>query len=79
MLAARETSKPLIAVLCAALLLLGSSTAMAKMFVIEIDGQRVVVDYWVDQEQAWQNTEEGDWGYWPGLKEGYNQELCMKV
>jgi len=48
--------------LCAAIILCMSGLAMAKLFVVEIDGQKIVVDYWVETEQAWQYS-----GAWPGL------------
>ena len=48
--------------LCAVFFLCTNPTATAKLFVIEVDGQRIVVDYWVAEEQAWQFS-----GAWPGL------------
>jgi hypothetical protein len=53
--------------LCAALILCTSGTAMAKLFIVKIDGQRVVVDFYVASEQAWQFSVAGDPGWWPGL------------
>ena len=53
--------------LCAALI--GTSgTASAKLFNVEIDGQRVVVDFYDVSEQGWQYSGAGDQGWWPGLE-----------
>ncbi len=54
-------------VLCVALILVANSTGLAKLFVVEVDGMRVVVDFWVDEEQAWQYTVKGEVGWWKGL------------
>ena len=53
--------------LCTALVLCINGPAMAKLFIVEIDGQKVVVDFYVAEEQAWQNTPENGPGWWPGL------------
>lgn len=53
--------------LCAAVILCTSSPATAKLFVVEIDGEKIVVDFYVEGEQAWQNTPQGSPGYWDGL------------
>jgi len=52
---------------CAALILCINGPAMAKLFIVEIDGDRIVVDYYVEEEQAWQETDPEEPGYWEGL------------
>jgi len=53
--------------LFATLILCMSGFAMAKLFVVEIDGQKIVADFYVEEEQAWQFTQEGEMGWWDGL------------
>lgn len=43
------------------------SSSPGQMFIVEIDGNRTVVEYWGADTQAWQYTEEGEEGWWPGL------------
>lgn len=50
-----------IIICCAAL------SAQAKVFNVEIDGERIVADYWIEAEQAWQYIEEGTTNWWSGL------------
>ena len=53
--------------LFAALILCVNNAAIAKLFIVEIDGDKVVVDFYVESEQEWQNTQEGEDGWWDGL------------
>jgi len=64
---------------CAVLLLCMNSSAMAKLYVVDIDGERVVVDYYVPEEQAWQDTEPGEPGYWEGLDWAPNPDYGFKI
>ena len=59
--------KQLCILICTALILCVSGTAMAKLFVLKIDGEKIVVDFYVQEEQVWQEAEDGDQGWWPGV------------
>ena len=65
--------------LCAALILCMSSPATAKLFVVEIDGETVVVDFYIPAEQTWQDTPEGAPGYWEGLEWRPDPDYGVKI
>ena len=68
-LSIRPTDKSFLTVIVFVVaLFLSSNVTFAKVFNVEINGERIVVDYWVAQEQAWQYIEEGeDEAWWAGL------------
>jgi hypothetical protein len=65
--------------LCAVFVLCMSGSAMAKLYIVDIDGERVVVDYYVAEEQAWQNTAPGQPGYWEGLEWAPDPNYGFKI
>lgn len=69
----------LVLALCATLILCMSGPATAKLFNVEIDGERIVVDYYVPDEQAWLDTEPGEPGYWEGLEWGPDRDYGFKI
>ena len=73
--------------LCVVVILCTNSPATAKLFLVEVDGDKIVVDFYVEAEQLWQvdlppDYAAHDYGFkiwYPHLADAFDMDLSEQL